>query len=63
MNTVVENILYSFELLSEHEKIELASEILRRTAKSDFSPLTDDELIYLADEIFLELDKIESEDG
>ena len=59
----VKNILYSFELLSEHEKIELASEILRRTAKSDFSPLTDDELIYLADEIFLELDKIESEDG
>ena len=59
----VKNILYSFELLSEYEKIELASEIMRRTAKSGFSPLTDDELVYLADEVFIELDKVESEDG
>ena len=63
MTTTVENILNSFELLSEYEKIELASEIMRRTAKSGFSPLTDDELVYLADEVFIELDKVESEDG
>ena len=63
MTTTVENILNSFELLSEYEKIELASEIMRRTAKFGFPPLTDDDLVYLADEVFFELDKIESEDG
>jgi hypothetical protein len=61
MTRSVENILYSFELLSKNEKIELASEIMRRTAKSGFPPLTDDELVCLADEVFCELDKIESE--
>ena len=63
MTTTVENILNSFELLSEYEKIELASEIMRRTAKFGFPPLTDDDLVYLADEVFIELDKVESEDG
>ena len=62
MTATGENILHSFDLLSEYEKIELASEIIRRTAKSDFSSLTDNELIFLADEVFLELDKREAKD-
>jgi hypothetical protein len=63
MFTAVKDILYSFELLSEEEKKELASEIIKRTAKFDLPPLTDEELISCAESLFLELDQRESEDG
>ena len=63
MNTGVKDILYSFELLSENEKMELASEIIRRTAKFDLPPLTNDELIYCAEGLFLELDRREYENA
>lgn len=62
MSTSVKDILYSFELLSEDEKKELASEIMKRTAKFDLPPLTDEELISCAEGLFLELDQRESED-
>ena len=63
MPTSVKDILHSFELLSEDEKKELASEIMRRTARFDLPPLTDEELISCAEGLFLELDQRESEDG
>jgi len=45
MSTAVEEMLNSFDHLSESEKRELASEIIRRTWSLDFPPLTDEELI------------------
>ncbi|MEW6674675.1 MAG: hypothetical protein AB1348_01420 [Nitrospirota bacterium] len=63
MATSVKDILHSFELLPEGEKKELASEIIRRTAKFDLPPLTDEELISCADELFLELDQRESKNA
>lgn len=63
MPTSVKDIIQSFELLSEDEKKELASEIMRRTAKFDLPPLTDGELISCADELFLELDRRESKNA
>jgi hypothetical protein len=63
MSISVKDILHSFELLSEDEKKEVASEIMRRTAKFDLPPLTDEELISCADELFLELDREESKNG
>ena len=42
---------------------EVATEILRRSLQFDFPPLTEDELVLSAEELFLELDKRESEDG
>ena len=60
MSISVKDILNSFEHLSEDEKKELASEIMRRTAKFDLPPLTDEDLIRYADELFLELDQRES---
>ncbi|MEW6214870.1 MAG: hypothetical protein AB1478_06660 [Nitrospirota bacterium] len=63
MATSVKDILHSFELLPEDEKKELASEIIRRTAKFDLPPLTDEELISCADELFLELDRRESKNA
>jgi len=63
MSTSVKDILHSFELLSENEKKELASEIVRRTAKFDLPPLTDEDIISCADELFLELDRRESKNA
>lgn len=61
MNTSVQHILHSFELLSKIEQLELASEIIRRTLEFDLPPLTDEELVLNAEEIFLALDKREGE--
>jgi hypothetical protein len=63
MSTSVENILDSIERLSDLEKRELLSEIMRRTVSLDIPPLTDEELVLIAEESFLELDKRESRDG
>ena len=62
MTTEVQAILDSFERLAEPAKRELASEILRRTLVFDDAPLSDDELAAIADETFLELDRIEAQD-
>jgi hypothetical protein len=63
MSTAVQNILDSIEQLSEPEKLELISEIMRRTVSLNVPPLTDEELVLIAEEGFLELDKRESLDG
>jgi hypothetical protein len=59
MSTTVQEILDSFERLPEGEKRELAAEIIRRTAHLELPPLTDEDLILIAEELFLELDKRE----
>ncbi|MCI0419995.1 MAG: hypothetical protein L0387_13735 [Acidobacteria bacterium] len=60
MGTTVQDLLQSFEGLSEAEKKEVASEILRRSAKFEILPLSDEELVLNAEELFLELDRRES---
>jgi hypothetical protein len=60
MSTTVEEILDSFDHLSEPEKRELASEIIRRTVELDLLSLTDEELVMNAEALFLELDQRES---
>lgn len=60
MSTAVEEMLDSFDHLSEPEKREVASEIIRRTRNLDFPPLTDAELVLNAEALFLELDQRES---
>ncbi len=63
MSIAIKDILKSFEVLPDNEKREVAYEVLRKTAKFDFPPLTDEELINSADELFLELDRRESKNG
>ncbi len=63
MTTQVETILHSFELLPDADKRELASEIVRRTLKSDQSPLSDEDLVSIAEETLLALDQAESDDA
>ena len=62
MTTFVQQLLDSFDLLSEAEKRELALEILRRTVNFDLPPLSDEELVLSAEELFLELDSREAQD-
>ncbi len=61
MSKAVQNILRSYESLPELEKRELAYEIIRRSLKFDLPPLSYDELVLNAEEIFLELDRRDSE--
>ena len=60
MNEAARNLLDAFESLSEAERHEVAREILRLTALSEHSLLTDEELLVLADEILLNLDRSET---
>jgi hypothetical protein len=45
------------------ERVQVAEAILKRTVSLDFSPLTDEELVLNAEELFLELDRQEAEYG
>jgi hypothetical protein len=62
MTAAAKTILESFDDLSEREKREVASAILRRTLRFDLPPLTDDDLVAQADELFRELDAREASD-
>jgi hypothetical protein len=59
----IRDVLQSFDSLSEADKKEVASEILRRSASFDLLPLSDEELIVNAEQLFLELDRQESTNG
>ncbi len=61
MNTTVELLLESFDRLPDVEQRRLASEILRRTVNRDLPPLSDEDLVLNAEELFQELDLRESE--
>ena len=56
MSASIQNFLKSFDLLSEEEKKEVASEIIQRSINFDLPPLSDKELVLSAEELFLELD-------
>ena len=53
-------ILESFDELPEVEKREVAAAILRRTAHFESLPLSDDDLVAQADELFRGLDAREA---
>ncbi|HEX9653807.1 MAG TPA: hypothetical protein VGA99_08850 [bacterium] len=63
MTAEIRDILSSFERLPETDKREVALEIIRRTLDFSFPPLSDEELVANAEDVFLELDLGESGDG
>jgi len=63
MSTDSQYVINSFEALPPGEQREVMVELLRKTAQWDNPPLTDDELVRMADEVFLELDRREVADG
>ena len=63
MSLTVQELLNSFDRLPEAEQREAASEILRRVRGLTFDPISDDELILSAEELFLHLDRQEDFNG
>ena len=63
MKKSVEAFLDSFERLPQEAKLEAASEILKRSAKFELQHLSDEALLQIADEVFLNLEKEESRRG
>lgn len=61
MTVLVEELLNTFERLTDSERLDLVLEILKRTVNLDFLPLSDDGLVLNAEGIFLELDEEEAE--
>ncbi|HJZ69721.1 MAG TPA: hypothetical protein VKF81_16465 [Blastocatellia bacterium] len=63
MTPSVAELLETFDKLPERDRREAANEILRRVRRYDFAPLSDEELVLSAEELFLELDHREAIDG
>jgi hypothetical protein len=59
--TPARRVLDSFDLLTEMEKRQVVSEILRRATWLGAPGLSDEELVLTAEEVFLELDRSESQ--
>lgn len=60
MTTSVQELLGMFDRLTESEQLDIAVEIFKRVLHLDFPPLSDEDLILNAEEIFLELDRQEA---
>ena len=63
MTETVQNLLETFERLSEVERREAAAEILRRVTDEDYPPLDDQTIDQIANDTFLEYDAREAVDG
>lgn len=63
MTTTTQEIIEKFARLPISEKKIVVSVILRDTIETETPVLSDDELIFNAEELFLELDRQEAEDG
>ncbi len=61
MTATVENLLVSFEQLTETEKHDLAIEVVRRTDIFGSPDLSDDEITLAAEDLFLALDHEEAQ--
>ncbi|MBW4545308.1 MAG: hypothetical protein KME25_12805 [Symplocastrum torsivum CPER-KK1] len=60
MTALVQELLNTFDRLTETERLELTLEILKRVVNLDFPPLSNEDLVLNAEELFLELDKQEA---
>lgn len=62
MTTTTQEIIEKFSRLPVSEKREVVSVILRETLETETLELSDDELVFSAEELFLELDQREAKD-
>lgn len=60
MTALVQELLDTFDRLTDSERLEITLEILKRVAHLDFPPLSDEDLVLNAEGIFLDLDKQEA---
>jgi hypothetical protein len=57
MTKAAQKLIHSFEVLTEQDQREVLIELLRLPIEADYQSLSDDELLYSADQIFLEYDR------
>jgi hypothetical protein len=55
MIPILQDFLTTFDSLTDSERLDLASEILKRTVYFDFLPRSDEDLVLNGEEIFLQL--------
>ncbi len=60
MNTLAQEIIKNFDNLPNTEQKAIAIEILKRVIDFDVLPLTDEDLLLNAEELFLALDEQEA---
>ena len=60
MMASIQEFLINFDRLPESERVEVALEILKRVVQFDVPPLSDEDLLLNAEELFLELDQQEA---
>ena len=60
MTAQVQEILQSIDRLADEDQRELVAELLRRNVAIDTPPLSDEQLIDAAQELFLQLDRDEA---
>ena len=60
MTALVQELLNTFDRLTDLERLVLVMEILKRTIYLDFPPLSDGDLALNAEELFLDLDEQEA---
>ena len=60
MTALVQELLNTFDRLTDSERLVLVIEILKRTTYLDFPPLSDEDLALNAEELFLDLDAQEA---
>jgi hypothetical protein len=63
MTSAVRDILRSFQSLSDAEKHEAASLLLRQVVQGEAGDVGDEALVAVAEELFLDLDAREAADG
>ena len=63
MTSAVRDLLRSFQSLSDAEKHEAASLLLRQVVQGEAGDVGDDALVAVAEELFLDLDAREAGDG
>jgi hypothetical protein len=63
MTVAVKQLLKSFDALSDEERQSAAAELLRKTLQEVPPDLSEDALVAAAEELFLELDAREAQDG
>ncbi len=60
MTALVQELLNTFDRLTDAEQLILLMEILKRTINLDFPPLSDEDLVLNAEGLFLERDDRET---
>jgi hypothetical protein len=59
MSSAVQELIVRFEQLTEEERRDATREILRRAVPEGYGPLSDEDLVTIAEESFLEMDRRE----